>query len=423
LKPAENKSFIKNVFTLITGTVIAQVISLVGLIYLQRYYYGPADFANFKLFYEFAAVFIGISALRLETGIVLERNNNKARLLTNLSLKLVIVTGIISLVVLYIYSYFDSNLTKITDNIYLLILLPISVILLGFIQVFNSWFTRENSFNLMSINKVAQNSTSLIGQLIFAISHSKSFGLIYGRTIGLLFSNALFFFKYLKNKPTIENEKGDVKKLVVKHKKFIYFTSPSVLLAGIINFLLIDLFMKYYGEDISGKIGSAYHYLGISIAVVTTSFAHVYYSKLSTMNSKNEIRKNYGYWCIRLFIIALIGVSIMQIIPNSWDQIILGKPWSGTLKIMKVMSIWMGVMFVSSSLSYIYIKLGRQKEMLFFAILHLGLIYCSIKIPYELGYSDFQCLWFFTWAQITYYVLAIIIAFHFINKYKLQPDN
>lgn len=196
-----------------------------------------------------------------------------------------------------------------------------------------------------------------------------------------------------------------------------------MLIGGIVNFLLIDLFMKYYGEDISGKIGSAYHYLGISIAVVTTSFAQVYYSKLSAMDSKNEIRKDYSFWCIRLFIIALIGVSIMQIIPNSWDEIILGKPWSGTLKIMKVMSIWMGVMFVSSSLSYIYIKLGRQKEMLFFAILQLGLIYSSIKIPFELGYSDYQCLWYFTSAQVIYYVFAIIIAFYFINKFKIQPDN
>ena len=210
-----------------TGTVIAQMISLLGLIYIQRYYYGPEEFANFKLFYEFAAIFVGISALKLETGIVLEKNENAARLLTNLSLKLVLIAGLISFIVLITYSQFDSNLMKITNNIFLLALLPFTVISLGFTQVFNSWVTRQNSFQLMSINKVSQNSTSLFGQVIFAISNIKSFGLVYGRTIGLFVSNLMFLFKYLKNRPRIKKEKGDVKKLVVKHNKFIYFTSPK----------------------------------------------------------------------------------------------------------------------------------------------------------------------------------------------------
>jgi len=418
-----NKSFIKNVATLITGTVIAQIISLLGLIYIQRYYYGPEEFANFKLFYEFAAIFVGISALKLETGIVLEKNDNAARMLTNLSLKLVLITGLISFIALIAYSQFDSNLMKITNNIYLLILLPVTVISLGFTQVFNSWFTRKNSFKLMSINKVSQNSTSLFGQVVFAISNIKSFGLIYGRTIGLLVSNFIFFFKYLKNRPAIQKEKGDEKRMIVKHNKFIYFTSPSVLLGGVVNFLLIDLFMKYYGDDFSGKIGSAYHYLGISIAVITTSFAQVYYSKLSTIESKEELRKNYTFWFLRLFLIAFIGVIMMQFIPNSWDEVVLGKAWNGTLEIMKIMSIWMGIMFVSSSLSYIYIKLGRQKEMLIFDIVHIVLVYGCINYSHTIYNDGFTSLWWFTIAQSCFYLLVMVVTFIFISKYKPETSK
>ena len=406
-----------------TGTVIAQVISLLGLIYIQRYYYGPEEFANFKLFYEFAAIFVGISALKLETGIVLEKNDNAARLLTNLSLKLVLIAGLISFIALIAYSQFDSNLMKITNNIYLLILLPVTVVCLGFTQVFNSWFTRNNSFKLMSVNKVSQNATSLFGQVIFAISNIKSFGLIYGRTIGLLVSNLIFFFKYLKNRPELQKEKGDVKKIVVKHNKFIYFTSPSVLLGGVVNFLLIDLFMKYYGDDFSGKIGSAYHYLGISIAVITTSFAQVYYSKLSTIESKEELRKNYTFWFLRLFLIAFIGVIMMQFIPNSWDEVVLGKAWNGTLEIMKIMSIWMGIMFVSSSLSYIYIKLGRQKEMLIFDIVHIVLVYGCINYSHTIYNDGFTSLWWFTIAQSCFYLLVMVVTFIFISKYKPETSK
>jgi len=406
-----------------TGTVIAQLISLLGLIYIQRYYYGPEEFANFKLFYEFAAIFVGISALKLETGIVLEKDVSKARSLTNLSLKLVLITGVVSFFALIVYSQFDSNLMKLTNNSYLLILLPITVILLGFTQVFNSWFTRSNSFKLMSLNKVAQNSTSLLGQVIFAISNLKSFGLIYGRSIGLFIANLIFIGKYFSPKNEIKSQKGITKELIIKHKKFIYYTSPSVLLGGFINFLLIDLFMKYYGEDFSGKIGSAYHYLGISIAVITTSFAQVYYSRLSTIESKEELRKNYSFWFLRLFAIAFIGVIIMQLIPNTWDEIILGEAWDGSLEIMKIMSIWMGIMFVSSSLSYIYIKLGRQKEMLFFHIIHIILVYFSIKYSHAIYDDSFTSLWWFTIAQSFFYLLVMVVTYIFISKFKPETPK
>jgi len=406
-----------------TGTVIAQLISLFGLIYIQRYYYGPEEFANFKLFYEFAAIFIGVSALRLESGIVLERNESKARSLTNLSLKLVLITGVISLISLIIYAQYDKGLATFYNNKLLLVLLPIAVILSGFIQVFNSWFTREQSFKLMSGNKVVQNSTTVGGQLYFGLIDLKNYGLIYGRLIGLFFANLIFVGKYFSSKNEVKSQRGVTKELFVKNKKFIFFTTPSVLLSGIINFLLIDLFMKYYGEDISGKIGSAYHYLGISIAVITTSFAQVYYSNISTIETKEELRKNYTFWFLRLLIIAFIGVVIMQFIPNSWDELILGEDWNGSLEIMKIMSIWMGIMFVSSSLSYIYIKLGRQKEMLFFDIIHIVLVYGSIKYSH-MTYSDsFTSLWWFTIAQSFFYLLVMVVTYIFIRKFNPETSK
>jgi O-antigen/teichoic acid export membrane protein len=406
-----------------TGTVIAQLISLLGLIYVQRYYYGPEEFANFKLFYEFAAIFVGVSALRLESGIVLEKDDSKARSLTKLSLKLVLITGLISFISLIIFAQFDNGLAAFYNNKLLLVFLPIVVVLSGFIQVFNSWFTREKSFKTMSGNKVAQNSSSVGGQLSFALLNLKNSGLIYGRLVGLFIANLFFMQKYFSPKNETKSQKGITKELLVKNKKFILFTSPSVLLSGIINFLLIDLFMQYYGEDFSGKIGSAYHYLGISIAVITTSFAQVYYSKLSSIDSKEELRKNYTFWFLRLFSIAFIGVITVHFIPNTWDEIILGEAWDGSLEIMKIMSIWMGIMFVSSSLSYIYIKLGRQKEMLLFDIVHIVLVYGCINYSHTIYNDGFISLWWFTIAQSCFYLLVMLVTFIFISKYKPETSK
>ena len=84
MEKTNNKSFTRNVLTLISGTALAQLISIVCMVVLQRYFYSPEDYAPFRLFFEFVAVFAGISAFRLESGIVLEQEENQARALTRI---------------------------------------------------------------------------------------------------------------------------------------------------------------------------------------------------------------------------------------------------------------------------------------------------------------------------------------------------
>ena len=139
-------SFIQNVSTLLTGSAIAQLISIVGLIVLQRFFYGPEDFAPFRLFFEYVAIFVGISSLRLDSAIVLEQDSKNAKALALICFKLIGITAIISLITFYIYASFTKNFNSIFNQIELLLMIPLSVITHGSLQVFNSWFTRLEKF-------------------------------------------------------------------------------------------------------------------------------------------------------------------------------------------------------------------------------------------------------------------------------------
>ena len=59
MEKSNNRSFSRNVLTLISGTALAQLISIVCMVVLQRYFYSPEDYAPFRLFFEFVAVFAG----------------------------------------------------------------------------------------------------------------------------------------------------------------------------------------------------------------------------------------------------------------------------------------------------------------------------------------------------------------------------
>jgi len=122
--------------TLITGTALAQLISVIALILLQRYFYGPEDYAPFRLFFEFVAIFTGISALKLENGIILEKDESNARNLANICFKAVLITSLISLISFHIYSKISNQFNAISSNIFMVLLIPISVALSGLKKIF-----------------------------------------------------------------------------------------------------------------------------------------------------------------------------------------------------------------------------------------------------------------------------------------------
>ena len=300
-----NTSFIKNVATLITGSVFAQLISLLGLILLQRFFYGPEDFAPFRLFFEYIAIFVGISSLRLDSAIVLEKDSSNAKALSFVCFKLIFITAVVSLFSFLIYTNYSKSFSELTNKTEILVLIPFTVIILGSLQVFNSWFTRLEKFKLMSVNKVFQSSITILSQLSFGWLKYNFIGLIVGRFIGVLGANALFLTNYFKTLTTTKSNFDQQKQMVKKHKKFVYYTSPGFFVGTLINFIFLALFIELYGNNFGGQIAASIQYLGISIAIISSSFSQVYFSEISKLSTKKELKSTYNYWSLRLAVISL----------------------------------------------------------------------------------------------------------------------
>ena len=296
MNTTNKKSFIKNVITLITGSVLAQLISLIGLILLQRYFYGPEDFASFRLFFEYVAIFVGISALRLDSAIVLEKEDKNAQALFLICVKLILIMALVSGIGFVIFSYFNKAISLLAGDVRIIILIPLTVISLGLIQVFNSWFTRLESFKLMSINKVIQNSVNVCSQLFFGLLKFNFVGLILGRFLGLVVANINFLARYIRRYKSISLSIEEQKNLVKKHKKFILFTTPGFFIGNLINFIFLALFIDHYGNHFGGQIAASIQYLGISIAIISSSFSQVYFREITKINSKKELKSTYTYW-------------------------------------------------------------------------------------------------------------------------------
>ena len=412
MNKSEKNQFLKNVLTIFSGSTIAQIINFSAIIILQRYFYNPEEYAPFRLFFEYAAVFSSIAALRLESGLVLERDDNRALSLLRICLKYSIITSLIGGVVFTFYFIYELKVFQY--EWLLIILMPLAIFSNGIIQISQSFFTRFNQFSTISASKIIHSITGGLTQIVTGITGFNFTGLIIGRIAGLFSADINYLNKFLKSYKWVKRNKDEEKKLIKKHKKFIFFTSPGVFIGNSINLFILIMLTHFYGDEFTGLTAAAIQYLGLICMLFSSSFAQVYYNEIAQINDAKKLILSYSYWIKRLGLITIIGLVLLYFIPSTIVTYVLGEKWSGLLYIIKIISPWMGLMFMTSSLSYIFIRLGKQREIFFFDIFHLILIVGTLFTSQILLKDGFETLYIITIAQSIFYILSISLALKFL---------
>ncbi|MEC8004914.1 MAG: hypothetical protein VX134_03795, partial [Bacteroidota bacterium] len=298
----------------------------------------------------------------------------------------------------------------------LIVIMPFSIFINGMLQIAQSWFTRKSSYITISKSKVIQSSTAGFFQLSGGFLGWSYIGLILGRFLGLTGSFIQYAISFYKSSTWNKRDKLLEKKLMQKHQKFIWFTTPGIFLGNSINLIILILFTRFYGDIFTGLTAASLQYLGLVIMLFSSSFAQVYYNEISKMQNISNIKKIHTYWLKRLLIISVLGILILWTIPNDWVTFILGYEWKNLMEIIKIISPWMAMMFIASSLSFVFIRLEKQKEIFFFDIFHLVLILISLLTSHFLVNDKWMTLYFVTATQFLFYVLSVVIGYFFLNR-------
>ena len=420
MKILKESEFTRNVMTLLTGSFFAQLIPFLVLPILQRYFYSPADFGMFAVFISFFELFSVIACLKLELGIVLQNTVRKAINLAYSALQISWVIAAVSFVVVFLFKQQIAYRFGVQGLENYLFLVPIYVLIAGYNDVLTYWFNRKKAFKTLAVIKTVQSSTAETVKLSTGLLKFDFFGLIIGRVFGLFSVSIYLTSRFLKQdrKALRLIRNSERKKSILQNKNFIYFTTPSVLLGSFINVMYLQLFLHYFGKDIVGQIGVSMTYLFAGFGIVSISFSQVFYAKLAETNGRENLLRMYLHFTRNLAILACIPVAFLYLLPVKFVVYFLGDSWSDLLPIARIMSIWLAVWFVSSSLSFIYMRLGKQKTMLFYDVLHLILVVAGFYLAINIDMSYTAALWGFTIAKVILYLIVICVAIFFIKRSK-----
>ncbi|MBN4062476.1 MAG: hypothetical protein COA57_16065 [Flavobacteriales bacterium] len=412
--------FFKNVATLITGTAISQFIPFLILPVLQRWFYSPEDFGLLAVYISLTTVFTNVSTFKYEYAIVLQKRLKNAANLAFLSFYFVLGVSLISLIISVVFKKQLTGYFEIGSSNNFLLLVPVTVLCVGIYEIFNYWNNREKRFSTMAFSKVVQTGTAETTKLLSGLKGLISGGLIVGRVMGQFFSLAYMFFHFLKRDVKILrlHSVKKMRQLAVANKEFPLFTAPSTFLTALIYFTYINLFLKYYGAEAVGMIGVSMSYVAAGMGIISTSISQVFYREIAEITDKKRLQYFYLRFAIRLFALSMVLVMSAYLIPDRWVVYVLGEKWSSLMEVLRIIILWLSIYFVSTSLGFIYIKVGRQRAMLVIRGVHLVLLTFGIWLAHH-SFGDFYTtLWTFTWIQSAFYIFAILIAVYFIRQWK-----
>ncbi len=418
--------FYKNIYLLLSGTVLAQCITLISTIILQRFFYSPSEFGVFSLFFSTIGVYASVATLKYEYAIV---SNSKDRDTFSLLVISLINSFFIAFLSIFCFLYLTDSISRnvLSESIGLkglLILIFLTVFFTGTFDSLSFWHNNQERYKHLRSSKIIQAIScegSRYGLFFVGFSH---IGLVLSRIIGFGLSAVFLIPKAWKDNQTKLKSLTfkTLKTEYIKHKNFLFYTTPNVFVNNFCQALFAMLIIQNFGVSTLGFIGVANQYIAIPLGIISTSYAQVFFKKMYELESKKKLLNTYLSQLKKLLIISLIFIVLVLIMPGSLITYIFGEKWNQMIFFMKTASIWLSVSFVSSSLSFIYTRLEKQNIMFFYSIIQLGLTYFSIKIGSMYNFQIHTVYILYTVGQVVYYISTIFLALFFIKKSRLLHD-
>lgn len=409
----KNKFYV-NILTLITGTTIAQAIHIILSPLLTRIY-KPEDFGIYSVFNSIVAVISLFSTGKYEMAIMLPKNNKQSFDLVRLSLILSAVTCIFIFFVFFIFnkSIFTILNTKQLSNYWFLI--PTAVFLFSVYVIYTNFFTREQKFKIVSLNKIFQSLILGITQVLFGKFSFRFLGLIYGFIISYLIGIFLFI-RHINTK--ISFSFYNVKRSIVVAKEYIRLPKYELLHSSIDilhNYGVIFLIAYFYSTKEVGYFALATRILSLPISIIGSSISQVFYSYAS--KNKQFLKEITLNVLEKLILISIIPFPLLYVFANRLLPFVFGKEWIDLDKVVKALCFWLAIRLISSPLSTIPLIVNKQRNWLYIGILYNILIFGMIFL---LGISKVDFYHSILYTFLTAGIFLVYVVYWLVKQTEVK---
>lgn len=420
-----NNSFIKSIVVLATGSMFAQLITVIIAPILTRIF-TPDELGTYTYVLSVASIFMAVINGRYDMSIVSEKKEEYVYPLIKLSIIIGILMSIIITSGYYIYIRFTSNKNMNYGNTIIFMFLLLASYAIN--NVLISFNNRNKEYKIMTsvyiVRTSFQNITSVVA------------GMFKMGTIGLLASYCIGQYLGLnKQAKVLKKDLNKIKKVKLsemiyvlkRHYKQPIFSAPAIFLNSF-SYSSITIFLEFlFGMSAVGYYSISVRLLGLPLAIISGNISKVFFEEASKeYNDTGEFYQSFKKTFKFQVILAIPMVIGMIFLAPKLCVVFFGADWEISGKYVSILAIMFGLKFIVTSLSPGLIIANKQKTEFILQLVFLISSLFSFIITKTLDlYIEYYLVLISLTFSIGYivYLIAIYIFSKKNHRYEFRKIN
>lgn len=407
--------FFKNLISLVSGTMVAQVIPIAATPILTRMY-DPSYFGILGIFVALVGIVSVASSLRYEIGIPQIAAESAAIDLLRLSSLIIIAFVLVLLSLAFVATDLLNDLLNLDaqsqrDEFFYIV--AVTVGCAGFNQALTFRNIRLSSFKTIAFGKVIVAGSCVIFQLLLgalSIQTGLVYGYFFGQALGsvYLLNNAK---KWLRSSE-YKFRWPRISKVGKEYIDLPKYSAPGIVADQISAAIPLLMISASYDLATVGMLAMVHRVLGLPVALMSSSISQVVFQRVSnnTGDQRENIRKFLGLTMVGLTLVILPFALIIHYFGEDLFSLVFGEVWRDAGRYASIMVLGSSFTFVVSPLSVVFfmkknIRLGTSWQFMRLVTIFLVMSYAS--------QHDFEFfLYAFVLYQLVVYSIYLALIFY-----------
>lgn len=354
--------FLRNVMVLLSGTAVAQLVTIVASLLLTRLFL-PTEFGLLGVFSAILAISSVTISLRYEHAIVIEPDCRDGLSVVGVAMiTTAAVTCVAAITVFFLRSRI-ADLFHLPDLSVALWLLPPALFLTGLIQSWSLWLLRRERMGAIARARIVQ-SLAMSGCGVAAgLLGGSGIWLVSATVAGSALGVAWLWVANGSELPRPALDPVRLRETYAKFRRFPFYTVPADLLSAGAAQLPIFSLGAVYGPAAAGAFLLTQRVLGAPLAVVGSAVMDAYKREAAAAYASTGDCRALTLRTIRHLALLSVGPWAFTVIAAPWAfSWAFGSAWKMGGIFCQLLATPLFLRFVTTPVSYNFYLAERQSE-------------------------------------------------------------
>lgn len=271
------KGIVGEAATLVSGNVLAQVITLVAYFMLTRIY-TPDDYGLFNIFYSYIEVLIIFSTCKYELAIVVADDEHEASAVAKFALRMnaLVSLGLLTVaLLLWLTGALPGNFAQLG---WMVLLIPPMVFFCGTSRVYSFLYNRFHRYAMIAVSDNVNAGTGAVMKIVLGLLGVSQSGLPLGTVIGQAASNINYRLR-LRSLALPKVSTAESKMAARKHRNFPFFVASKDFVNTFSSNLPFLWAALYFDRAEVGLFGLALTFTLQPVNILSAAFERVLYAR------------------------------------------------------------------------------------------------------------------------------------------------